>query len=214
MTVPTVERGLCDVAFCSIAIAATLPSPISDPTYDFVSTYIGPRNSDLDIVEFTAQFDLTRSVFIFRAKLSGAIRQTPNSVYVICVNRGNGSALLESIGMSSVLCDSAVIVKNNGVATVATFEPAFKNSPLNGTVKIKGAEFEITVPALQLPTTGFALGDYTVILWSRSDGGKNDLVADVAPDSGSLKVSIAPSAQSGGTQFHGAAGRQGQDATA
>ena len=196
--------------FCANAIVAAPLSAVSDPSYDFVSTYVGPRNSDLDIITFSAQFDPNRSVFIFRAKLSGVIRETPNGVYVICVNRGNGSALLESIGISSVLCDSAVIVKNNGVATVATFEPAFKNSPLNGTVKIKGAEFEITVPASQLPTTGFALGDYTVTLWSRSDGGKNDLVADIAPDSGSLKVSIAPSAQSGGTRFHGAAGRQGK----
>ena len=191
MSLSAVRTFVLSGAFCGgVCAAAAVSSVAFDPTYDFIASYAGPRHADLDIVAFSAQFESTRNVFIFRGRFAGAIGETRNGVYVIGVNRGRGSALLAAIGVAGALMDGVVIVKNSGVATVATFEPAFKNSPLSGAAEIKGTEFVVTVPAAMLPTTGFAIQDYTATLWSRSDGGRNDLVADLAPDNGSVRVAI------------------------
>ena len=201
MSLSSVRTFVLPGAFCAgVCAAAAVASVAFDPTDDFIASYAGPRHADLDIVAFSAQFESTRNVFIFRGRFAAAIGETRNGVYVIGVNRGHGSALLAAIGVAGALCDGVVIVKNNGVATVATFEPAFRNSPLSGAAAITGTEFVVTVPAAMLPSTGFAIQDYTATLWSRSDGGRNDLVADLAPDNGSVRVTIAArgaNAQSG-----------------
>lgn len=174
--------------------AARTNTTLTDTNDDFIATYVGPRNADLDILEFSATFDDANDVFIFHATLRGAIGTTHHGVYVIGVNRGNGRALLETIGIPSVLIDSAIVVKNNGEATIANFEPGFTNTSLNGSVTVRDNDFVIRVPATMLPTTGFAMRDYTATLWSRSDGGKDDLIADLAPDDGSAGVSAIEAA--------------------
>src|SRR5207253_8775089 len=129
----------------------------ADPANDFIPTFLGPHNSDLDVLGVEVKFD--GSNFLLHAKLNGTVGTTPGGFYVWGVNRGGNTQGFPTIA-PGVLFDRVVVVNSNGTGTVAgTALPS---------VTISGDEIFATVPLANLPSTGFAPGDYTWNLWPRS----------------------------------------------
>ena len=173
---------LVALPLCSPAEAAYI-----DPTGDFLSSYTGPQNGDLDVVNFDAQFDGT--TFTFSSTSNGAIGTTPGGIFVWGVDRGAHTAGFGAF-RPGVLFDAVVIANPNGpsravVNGVTTVLPS-------SALKVLGNMISISLPASLLPSTGVSVFDYMVNLWPRSGAGGNTVISDFAPDNSDIAVSFVP----------------------
>ncbi len=104
--------SLARLAALAITLVAgsALPAaaaPVTDPADDFLASYVGPQNADLDVL--AAQGDFLGSRFVFGATLNGAVGTTSGGVYVFGINRGQGTARFGALA-TGVLFDSVVVV--------------------------------------------------------------------------------------------------------
>lgn len=171
------------------AIAAAPASAATDPTGDFLGTYIGPQNGDLDILDVSAVFD--GNGYTLTATLGGAPFATANTVLAWGINRGGGTALFQVLGAPpavgpSVLFDSLLVLFPDGTGrAVVNPGPASIITPIAGGM-ISGNVISGTIPLSLLPSTGFAAEDYTFTLWTRrrinpAFDTNNTEIADFAP---------------------------------
>lgn len=170
-------------AFTAQAMAA----PISDPVGDFLDSYTGPRNGDLDVVSIDPIFD--GGTFTLRSTSDGAIGTTPGGIFVWGVNRGSNAAGFGAF-RPGVLFDAVIIGNPNGpsrvsVNGVATVLPT-------SAITVAGNMISIAVPLSLLPSTGFAALDYMFNLWPRSGSGGNPVISDFAPDNSDVKTAFVP----------------------
>src|SRR5207302_5257972 len=84
---------------------------ITDSTGDFISSYGGRHNGDLDVVGAEVQFDGVN--FYLHAVLNGAVGTSNGAIYVFGFNRGAGTAGFASIGINGVLFDRVIVLNNN-----------------------------------------------------------------------------------------------------
>ena len=161
-------------------------APVTDPAGDFLPTYVGPTNGDLDLLSTSVEFDGTN--FIWRVTTAGAIGTTAGSLYVLWVDRGAGTprfgpaapdVLFDAVGVFRP-AGPDVVVNVTGVppgAPVITPLPAdafsFDGSTLTG-----------MLPLSLLPSTGFAPADYRFTVGSRIGDTAFSQIADFAPDDG------------------------------
>jgi hypothetical protein len=89
---------------------------VSDPSNDFLPTFAGPHNGDLDVV--AANVTLDGSNFDFTATMNDVLALTPGAVYVFGINRGQGTAKFGNIGAGGVLFDSTFVINQNAVGVV------------------------------------------------------------------------------------------------
>lgn len=183
--------------FRPIALAATLllaaeaaaASTVSDPTGDFLPSYSGAQNADLDLLSVSVTFDGTK--FLLGTATAVPITNTPGLLYVFGINRGAGLPRLAPgapPAFSDVLFDAVAVLFPDGLARVATFPAvgAPTITPLPGATSISGNSISAAVPLSLLPSTGFAPSNYNFTLWSRlrvnpaADGGNSE-IADFAP---------------------------------
>lgn len=173
---------------------------IADPTGDFLATYTGPANADLDITGASVQFDGTQ--FLFSSTSSGAIGSTAGSLFVWGVNRGSGTPRLTfgspSIG-SGILFDGVVVLFPDGtlriVSIPAVGAPTITN--ILGGASVSGNSISGAAPLSLLFSTGFGPLDYDFTLWSRARvnpalDGLNSEIADFAPGQGAIRASLVP----------------------
>lgn len=166
----TLVTAVLAAAF-SIPAAFASASAATDPTGDFLGSYSGPQNGDLDIIDVTAAFD--GNGYILSATLGGAPFATPNSLLAWGVNRGAGTARFQVMGAppavgASVLFDSLLVLFGDGTARTVVFNPA--GPPTITAVPgwmIAGDTVTGYAPLSMLPSTGFSPTDYTFTLWSR-----------------------------------------------
>jgi hypothetical protein len=161
--------------------------PITDPPNDFLPTFLGPHNADLDVREADVTFNGTS--FLLHAILNGPVGTTTGGFYVWGFNRGAGTQGFPTIA-PGVIFDRVVVLNNDGTGTV----PGFGNLP-PGSVTISGNEIFGTVPLAALPSTGFAPQNFQFNLWPRSPaiaGNPNGNVADFAPDNSDALVTTTP----------------------
>lgn len=187
-------------ALALLACAGGASATTVDPAGDFLSTYTGPLNGDLDLLDGGVTFDGTS--FNFSSTVNGPVGSTVGSLYVWGIDRGAGSARLAlgtpSVG-SAVLFDSVVVMFPDGTLRVVTFPvggPPVFNILLGGTV-VSGNLLSANVPLSLLPTTGFAPADYAFTLWSRDRvdpamDGTNAEIADFLPNVSSLRANVVP----------------------
>lgn len=179
------------------ATALAVASPASaqlipDPAGDFLPTYVGPRNGDMDVLGANAFFD--GSTFRFVSRSAGNIGTTAGALFVWGIDRGQGTPRFASLGLNGVLFD-AVVVINPDLGTIAV------NDLINGTsatvpvgsVSFAGADLTATIAASLLPTLtgGFAQSRYTANLWPRVGAG-NSAISDFAPNNSNLAVAVVP----------------------
>ncbi len=168
-----------------------------DPTGDFLSTYDGPHNGDLDVRK--AQVVFNGNSFLFEGAMNGNIGSTPGGFYVWGLNRGAGTARFGIITVGSrtydasgVLFDSVVVLRPGGASTVTDLTNGI-TTPLSFTFASNSPELFAEVSAQLLPSRGFAFSQYTWNLWPRFAGVTgNSQISDFAPDNSNALVSAVP----------------------
>lgn len=190
---------------CLIGIAAmlalagpSLASPQADAAGDFLASYTGPQNGDLDILSASVRFD--GSHFHLSSTVNGAVGTTPGALYVWGINRGAGLPRLTfgapSLG-GTVPFDAVAVMFPDGLGRAVTLPIAGPPSitQLPGLVSVNGSTISASFQASHFPTNGFAPEDYVFTLWSRarvtpSVDGANSEIADFAPNLGGMTASV------------------------
>lgn len=180
------------------AAAPTWANTIIDPAGDFLGSYTGPQNGDLDILSASARFD--GSAYRLGATLGAAVGTTGNTLQVFGVNRGTGTARFmtgpDPVG-SGALFDAVVVLFPGQVVRVVDFQPAAPPiiTQLTNAATVNGGSFELLAPLSLLPSRGFAAADYVFSMWTRRrinplmDSG-NFEIGDFAPDATGFTASI------------------------
>jgi hypothetical protein len=162
----------------SPAVAAT----VSDPTGDFLPSFVGTASPDLDVTSFSVSLNPSATTFTLGAVLAGDITAAVPGFYVIGVNTGHGgSAPFGAIGEPNVTFDQVIVVQKNGTATLGA------NSLV---VSMVGNQFILNVPTSLLPTTGASLANYGFNIWPRFGATVtgNSQISDFAPNNALLSV--------------------------
>jgi hypothetical protein len=186
------------LALLSSTTAAS--AAITDTADDYLGTYTGPINADLDIVSADVAFD--GSSYFLSATENGAIGTTAGSLFVWGINRGSGTPRLTlgspSVG-ADILFDSVIVMFPDGTLRVVTFPLAGAPTinQIAGGTTIIGDTLSATVPVALLGSMGFDPSDYTFALWSRARvnpaaDGTNAEIADFLTGSGSLVPRAVP----------------------
>ena len=168
----------------STPAAATV---VTDPVGDFIPSFAGPNDPDLDVTGFSVAFDPATEIFTIAGSLAGAIDPENDYYYVIGVNTGAGAiAPFGSIGQGNVIFDQVVIVGGEGEAFIGGTDLTFN---------IMGADFDVLVPLSLLPSTGRDPLEYAFNLWPRTQiDNPADLTAisDFAPDNSEIHPTAVP----------------------
>lgn len=176
----------------------SLASPLADAPGDFLASYTGPQNGDLDILSASVRFD--GSHFHLSSTVNGAVGSTPGALYVWGINRGAGLPRLTfgtpSVGGTAPF-DAVAVLFPDGLGRAVTFPLAGPPSitPLPGLVSVDGSTISASFQASLFPTNGLAPQDYTFTLWSRARvsplmDGTNAEIADFAPDVGGMTSTV------------------------
>ena len=159
---------------------------ILDPVGDFLPSFVGPHNGDMDAVSVSANFN--GSAFHFAATMEGPLGQTPGGLYVFGVDRGTNNAPFGAF-RPGVLFDAVVILLPNGTGSVRDLISSVSTPLPAGAVHVGGDTVAADVSASLLPSEGFAFDQYLANLWPRNGLGLNTQIADFAPDNSDFKVS-------------------------
>jgi hypothetical protein len=170
----------------------------TDPLGDFLGTFTGPQNGDLDVLSGSADFNAVD--LLLSSTMNGAIGTTTGSLFVWGINRGAGTDRLitagpPAVGAPDILMDAVVALNADGTGRVVTFPTM--GAPVTtvldpSLISISGDTISGRIPRSLLPTTGFAFDDYTYINWSRSAFGSQAFIADLAPDAGPFTATFVP----------------------
>jgi hypothetical protein len=163
--------------FCASAHADSLTI---DPIQDFLATYAGPHNGDLDVV--STNVNLLGTNVVFSATLNANVGTTAQGFYIWGVNRGGGTANFASLGLPNIIFDSVIRINPDGTGAVTLIGGATTNLAA-GSITITGNTFQAVVPLSLLPSNGFSVGQYGQNLWPRWGGATgNAQISDFAPD--------------------------------
>lgn len=169
---------------------------IVDPAGDFLATYTGPRNGDLDVLAAGVTFDGTR--FTLTGTLNGAIGTTAGALYVWGVDRGAGTArfgaLAPGVTFDSVVSLTATRDAAGNLVGSGTVNRLFEGGSTAlgaGDVVISGNTITASVLASLLPGQGLAAANYTFNLWPRFGTG-NAAISDFAPDNANFAAGSVP----------------------
>lgn len=177
----------------TLAVAAPASAQlIADPAGDFLPTYVGPKNGDMDVLGANVFFD--GSSFRFVSRSAGNIGTTAGALFVWGIDRGQGTARFASLGLTGVLFDAVVVINPDlGTITVNDLINGTSAAAPVGSVGFAGANLTGTISAALLPTLagGFAPARYTANLWPRVGAG-NSAISDFAPDNSNLAVAVVP----------------------
>jgi PEP-CTERM motif-containing protein len=180
----------------ALGARASLASPITDPAGDFLPTYTGPMNGDVDVLSSEVTYNTKANTFTFAATFNGPVNTTPNALYVWGIDRGAGSELLlggtPPIGAGIPFDSVFVAVPGAGVGLVNLLDGSAATT-VPGLV-VSGNSVMETISASLLPSKGFAPSAYLWNLWPRvgSDNANNAQISDFAPDNTIVPVTVTP----------------------
>lgn len=180
---------LIGVAAFSLAAAAHAQShTVTDPAGDFLASYAGPHQADLDVTSLSVSYDPGTMNFLIQSTFAGPIDPSSPGFYVIGVNTGTGTGPFGSIGAPDVKFNQVILAQKNGTATLGA-------NPLSET--IGGDALSLVVPLWMLPSTGFVPGRYGFNIWPRSGTvGGLATISDFAPNNSTAAAVPEPAAWS------------------
>jgi hypothetical protein len=195
---PAVTTAALAALTALAAVGPASATTVIDPVGDFLPTYTGAQNPDLDLASANITFD--GSAFHLSSTSQGAIGSSPNSLFVFGINRGAGAPRLASgtpsIG-AGVLWDAVAVFFPNGTERVVTFPTAGPPTltTLTNVLHVHGDTIYGDVPLSLLPTTGFGPFGYTFTEWSRlrvnpAADGTNAEIADFLADGAAITASV------------------------
>jgi hypothetical protein len=187
--------GASLVATAGLACALAFSAPagataVTDDANDFLKTFGGPHNADLDVTAASVTF--SDNIFHLSATLAGDVRATtPGALYVWGIDRGHGTTVLNQgatpVG-AGVTFDSVVIFLPNGAAILSQIGPDGLFGPvtmLTPAISDKTLTVDITLDTLRaLPgDQDFDLEDLRFNFWPRTGANVKDgtEVSDFAP---------------------------------
>jgi len=173
----TCAAGL--VLACAPAYAAT----VHDATGDFLPSYAGPQNPDLDVTSFSVDFDSVASAFTVSATFAGPIMVDADTLYVIGVNTGTGLiAPFGPLGHPNVRFNQVILLRTDGTGNIGptALDPS--------AITIAGDMFSAIVPLSLLPSTGFGPGNYGFNIWPRYE----NVITDFSPENATLAAVPEP----------------------
>jgi hypothetical protein len=166
-----------------------------DAQGDFLATYSGPHNGDLDVLFAYGLWNPGTQMFSFGGVLSAPVGTTAGALYVWGIDRGTGTERLAagspSVGQG-VFFDSVISLNPSA--------GAYSVNLLNGTVftlaassvSIVANTITVNVPLADLPGMGRTPDQYGWNLWPRFGAG-NTAISDFAPDASTPRVaSVVP----------------------
>jgi hypothetical protein len=190
---PSAVRAALALAALSLAGQAAHASTVTDPAGDFLSTYTGPHNGDMDAISASA-FDDGTNVTL-SATLNGAIGTTPTGFYVFGIDRGGGLPLLTfsspAVG-AGVNFDAVAVLIPGGGSFVDVILPTAETPVSLTDVTFSGSGFTAVIPLADLPSNGFTPDHFLYNLWPRDGIGtmNNDQIPDFAPDATDFAASV------------------------
>jgi len=180
---------LSAIALAPAAHAAT----VTDAAGDFLATFTGPHNGDMDLLSVTAVEDGT--AVTLTATLNGPLGATSGEAFILGVNRGGGLPLLTfgtpPVGAGVNFDAVAVLIPAGGSFVNIILPTALAPTPLTN-VTFSGATLKAVIPFSQLPTNGFTPAHFLYNLWPR-DGlntADNGQISDFAPNASSFAASV------------------------
>jgi hypothetical protein len=169
-----------------LAAASAQANAVADPAHDFLGSYTGPHDADLDVTSFSVVYESALHQFLIGATLDGSIDPSRAGLYVIGVDTGTGPVRpFAGLGEPNVIFNQAIVVQKTGAASV---------SGHNLAATISGDSFQVIVPLAFLPSTGFAPLDYGFNLWPRDGLGANNQISDFAPQNALMTAVPEPAA--------------------
>jgi hypothetical protein len=169
---------LAATAVLAMAAGAARATTITDPAGDFLGTYTGAHDADLDVTSFGVLFDPAASMFHLNATFAGTINPavTPG-FYVIGVNTGSAASpgSFAGIGAPGVLFNRVITIQKSGVTNLSGL-----------TANISGNAFALDVPLGRLAPTGFTPYQYGFNLWPRGAGTGSAAISDFAPNNATI----------------------------
>jgi hypothetical protein len=176
------------VSTAILAANAAFAVPFVDPVGDFIPSFVGPHNADLDVL--TSEVALQGSQFVFTARLAGPGGTTPGSLYVLGLDRGAGTSRFPVIA-PGVLFDEVLAVTGGGVATVRDLIAGTATTLSAGATTITGDILSVSFPISLTPSLGFAPSNYTWNLWPRTGAGNDNQISDFAPNNSNVRVTVS-----------------------
>ena len=178
------------LAACSNSTAPeSRPSLVTDAANDFIPSFDGPHNADLDARSMEVTY--TGGNFVFNATVGANVGLTTGGIYVWGVNRGSGQARFGAIA-TGVVFDFVVVVKPGATSSVRDFNSGVATDLPASSVTINGSSIEVRVPASLMPPQGFAPSQFTSNFWPRTGLASNSQIADFAPDNSNAPVRVLP----------------------
>jgi hypothetical protein len=211
MKFPYCRRALLAAAAAVASPHSATATVISDAAGDFLGSYTGPQNGDLDILSAGATFDGAN--FRLGATVNGAIGTTANTLHVFGINRGTGTARFDTgadpVG-ANILFDAVVVLFPDQALRIVNFQPAGPPiiTQLGSGVTVSGNSLELVAPLSLLPSFGLAPQDYGFSMWTRRrinpavDSG-NFEIGDFAPNAATFKASVVPEPSAWGLMIVG-----------
>lgn len=189
---PAGHAGLAGAVLfaASALLSCAHAAPVVDAANDFIASFTGARNGDLDILSTFATFDGT--AFRIGGTMNGAIGTTNPSLYVMGINRGAGTAAFASVGLSNVLFDTVITMTGAGVTAGRNTTTSTAFSLPAGSALISGPSFEIVIPLASLPASaGLAPTQYGFNLWTRDQSQSGTAaLADFAPNNATFAATV------------------------
>ncbi len=160
---------------------------ITDPANDFIPSFKGAKNGDLDVLSAFTTYNGTN--FTIGATLNGTIGTTANSSYVFGFNRGAGTNNFSPIGAPAVVFDPVITLTGTGVAGGRDLVAGTALTLPAGAATISGNSLQIVVPGTLLPSKGLTPTNYGVNLWPRDNSQVGTAaISDFAPDNSDFLV--------------------------
>jgi hypothetical protein len=181
------QASVFGITFLFLLANPSRAALITDLSDDFLPSYTGPQNGDLDILNAQAFFN--GSVFTFTATMNGLIGATAGTTYVWGINRGAGTMGFPAIA-SGVTFDAVFLLNPSGPSTLRDLISGI-STPITD-VFFSGSTITGAVALSLLPAEGFAPSNYLVNLWSRSIGSGNAVISDFAPNNSDAGVTVTP----------------------
>jgi hypothetical protein len=179
-------RTVLIAATAAFALAAggAHASSVVDPTGDFLPTFVGTHDADLDVTSFGVSYNPVLSSFLLTATLAGPIDTSKAGLYVIGINTGTGPAApFGALGEPNVRFNQVIVLQKTGSAVLS-------GNAL--TALMSGNSFSLTVPLAFLPSTGFTPERYGFNLWPRNGLGNNNQISDFSPQNATLASAPEP----------------------
>ena len=197
------------VVISALSTVAALPvhaAAITDRAGDFLRSYTGPHDADLDVIAADVVINTVTDSITFTGTVNGPIDTTSaNKFYAFGVDRGRGAVGRDLVFQgplgvpnagdpkigANILFDAVVGLTADGKAIFFdALNPGIVPLP-DVAVTVHGNEISATVPLSLLPSQGFKFKQYTYNFWPRSQLSLlNTTLSDFAPSHRDARVTV------------------------